>query len=119
VVWGGTRDVGRNETKKGIHQMKNFVSKHNQTNVIVMSVPCRYDLDQKFCVNDEVKVYNRKLKKHLKAFDNTCVLEVHTKRDLFTRHGLHMNPKRKEHMAKKIVMKIQGMLNEKSVIQSR
>jgi len=75
-VWGGTRDVGRSETKKGLYQMKNFVSKHNQTNVIVMIVPCRYDLDPKSCVNDEVKVYNRKLKKHLKAFDNTCVLEV-------------------------------------------
>ena len=60
VVLGGTRDVGRNETKKGLHQMKNFVSNHNQTNVIVMSVPCRYDLAPKSCVNDEVKVYNRK-----------------------------------------------------------
>jgi len=62
VVWGGTRDVGRNETKKGLNQMKSFVSKHNQTNVIVMSVPCRYDLDPKSCVNNEVKVYNRKLR---------------------------------------------------------
>jgi len=99
--------------KKGLHQMKNFVSNHNQTNVIVMSVPCRYDLDPKSCVIDEVKVYNRKLKKHLKSFDNTCVPEVDTNRDLFTRHGLHMNPKGKGHMAKKIVMEIQGMLNEK------
>jgi len=49
----------------------------------------------------------------LKAFDNTCVLEVDTKRDLFTRHSLYMNPKGKEHMAKKIVMAIQGVLNEK------
>jgi len=30
VVWGGTRDVWRNETKKGLHQLKNFVSNHNQ-----------------------------------------------------------------------------------------
>ena len=65
VVWGGTRDVGRNETKKGLHHMKNSVSNRNQTNVIVMSVPCRYDLDLKSCVNDEVKVYNRKLKKNI------------------------------------------------------
>ena len=62
VVWGGTRDVGRNETKKGLHQMKNFVSYHYQTNVIVMSVPCRYDLDPNSYVNYEVKVYTRKKK---------------------------------------------------------
>ena len=30
VVWGGTRDVGRNEMEKGLHQMKNFVTSHNQ-----------------------------------------------------------------------------------------
>jgi len=65
-------------------------------------------------VNDEAKVYNRKLKKHLKAFDNTCILEVDTNLDLFTRHGLHMNPKGKEHMAKKIVMAFQGVLNGKN-----
>jgi hypothetical protein len=106
VVWGGTRDVGRNETMKGLNRMENFVSNHNQTKVIVMSVPCRYDLDLKSCVNDEVKVYNRKLKKHLKAFDNTCVLVVDTNSDLLTRHSLHMNTKGNEHMAKKIVMAI-------------
>jgi len=30
VVWGGTRDVGRNETEKGLHQIKNFVENHRQ-----------------------------------------------------------------------------------------
>jgi hypothetical protein len=30
VVWGGTRDVGRNETEKGLHQI-NFVETHKQT----------------------------------------------------------------------------------------
>ena len=56
VVWGGTRDVGRNETVKGLHQLRNFVENHKQTNVIVMSVPYRHDLEPNSCVNDEVKV---------------------------------------------------------------
>jgi hypothetical protein len=46
VVWGGTRDVWINETEKGLHQIKNFVKNHNQTNVVVTSIPCRYDLEQ-------------------------------------------------------------------------
>jgi len=58
VVWGGTWDIGRNEMVKAHHQIINFVKNHNQTNVIMMSVPCRYDLESKSCVNDEVKVYN-------------------------------------------------------------
>jgi RNase H-fold protein (predicted Holliday junction resolvase) len=65
VVWVGTWHVGRNETEKGLHQIKNFARKHNDTNVIVMSVPHRYDLESTLCVNNEVKMYNRKLRKHL------------------------------------------------------
>jgi len=119
VVWGGTRDVGRNETEIGLHQIRNFVENHKQTNVIVLSVPCRHDLESNSCVNDEVKVYNRKLKKHLKVFDNTCVLEVDTDRDLFTRHGLHMNSKGKEQIACKIVKTIKAMLNVKKRVPIR
>jgi len=69
--------------------MKNFVTNHNQTNVTVMGVPCRYDLDRRSRVNDEVKVYNRKLNK--KTFGSICTIEVDSDSELFTRHGLHMN----------------------------
>jgi hypothetical protein len=112
-VWGVTRDVGINEMEKGLYHIKNFVKNHNQTKVIVMSVPCRYDLEPNSCVNDEEKVYNRKLEKHLKVFGNTCVIEVDSKRDLFRRDGPHMNSKGKEQIAKKIVKTIEVILNEK------
>lgn len=62
VVWGGSRDVGKNETDIELLQIKNFVENHSQTNFVVMSVPYRHDLDPESCINDEVKVYNRKLK---------------------------------------------------------
>ena len=62
IVWGGTRDIGRNESVKGLLQIRNFVDKLKQTNTIVMSAPHRNDLEPNSCVNEEVKVYNRKLK---------------------------------------------------------
>ena len=34
VVWGGTRDVGRNETEKGLHYIRNFVENHRQTQTL-------------------------------------------------------------------------------------
>jgi len=71
VVWGGTHDVGKNESAKGLYQLKNFIEQNNQTNFIVIGVPHRYDLDLKSCVNEDVKVYNRKLKKCLKTCENT------------------------------------------------
>jgi hypothetical protein len=61
VVWGGTRDVGRNETAKGLHQIRNIVDNHSQINIIIMSVPHRHDLEANSCVNQEVNVCNRKL----------------------------------------------------------
>ena len=113
VIWGGTRDTGRNEMNKALHQIKHSVQTHNQTNTVVMSAPTRYDLDLKLCVNDEVKVYNRKLRKHLKVFNNTYVVEVDSNRDFFTRHRLHMNLKGKEQIAKKTVLTIKDMLKQK------
>jgi len=34
IVWGGIRDIRRNESQKGLRQLRNFVEKHNQTNVL-------------------------------------------------------------------------------------
>ena len=46
VVWGGSRDVGKNKTKKGINCIQRFVKTNNHTNFILMDVPHRYDLEQ-------------------------------------------------------------------------
>jgi hypothetical protein len=116
VVWGGTHDVGRNELEKGLHQIRNCVENLKHTNVIMMSVPYRHDLAPNSCVNHDVKVYNRKLKKHLKVLHNTCVLEMDTDRDLYARHGLHMNLKGKERIACKIIKTIKVILTEKKTV---
>ena len=62
-MWGGTKDVSRNETDKGLIQIRNSVNKNTNTNVLVMNLPHRHDLEQKSRVNDEMKRFNRKLKK--------------------------------------------------------
>ena len=116
VVWGGTCDVGKDESEKGLHQIGNFAESMKHSNVIVMTVPYRHDLERNSCVNHDVKVFNRKLKKHLKVHYNTCVLKVDKERKLFTRHSLHMNLKSKEHVAYKITRGIKAILKrEKSV----
>jgi len=78
-----------------------------------MSAQHRYDLHLDSYVNKEVTVYNRKLNKHLKVFDNALVIEVDTLRELYTRHGLHMNQNGKEQMAKKIALAVKSMLQKK------
>jgi hypothetical protein len=80
-------------------------------NVIVISAHHRYDLSQTSCVNQEVKVFNRKLCKYLKTYNNTQIVEVDSNKDYYTRHGLHLNRKGKELIGKKIALAIQNKLN--------
>jgi hypothetical protein len=112
VVWGGTRDVGRNETTRGLNQLKDFFKKNNHTNIIQMCVPQRYDLYANSCVNKEAEVFNRKLGKLVKAFKHTALIKLDLNRELFTKHGLHMNGKGKELVAKKIMSTIKHMLRK-------
>jgi hypothetical protein len=111
VIWGGARDIGKNESTWALKEVQNFVQAHPKNNIIVISAPHRYDLSQTSCVNQEVKVFNRKLRKYLKAYNNTLIVELASNRDYFTCHGLHLNRKGKDSIAKKIAAAIQDQLN--------
>jgi hypothetical protein len=95
IVWGGTHDVGRNESNIGIRALKDFVSTHDHTNVFVINVPHRYDLAPTSCINHEVKAFNRNLGKQRKVHKNLSVINVDLDSKLYTRHGLNLNPKGK------------------------
>ena len=55
ILYGGTKDTSRNETKKGICSLKGFAQRTTNTNFILLGVPYRYDLPPSSCVNTEVK----------------------------------------------------------------
>jgi hypothetical protein len=71
-------------------------------NIILVSVPHRYDLSDWSCVNSEVNTFNKKLVK----LKHVTVVEVDFKRKFFTKQGLHMNNVGKE----KIVIKIANVV---------
>jgi len=68
-----------------------FIQRNNQTNIILMNLPYRYDLPNSIAVNRIITSLNSKLKKTLKAFPHTYFMEMDNTRTLFTNHGLHMN----------------------------
>ena len=49
---------------------------------------------------------NRKLDKQMKTFQHASTVEVTSNRELFTKHGLHLNNKGKEQVAKTIASSI-------------
>ena len=78
-----------------------------------MEAPFRYDLDAISCVNNEVKTFNRKHRKHLKIYSNASVIRIDSNREFYTKYGLHMNQKGKEQTAKMIGLEIKLRLKEK------
>ena len=60
VIWGGMRDVIKSEVNAGLSQIRKFVEKHKNTNVLVMELPDWCDLSAKSCVNVVCKGFNRK-----------------------------------------------------------
>ena len=91
IVWGGSKDVGKNETKQGIDRIQRFVETHKHTNIIIMEVSHRHDLIQESCVNKEVTRYNNRIHKQMKVHENAEVLHVNLDISGFTKHGQHMN----------------------------
>ena len=102
VVWGGTNNIAKNESEKGLVHILNFVKQRKHTNIIVVNAPKRHDLPTTFCVNSEVTTYNRKLYKSMKPCENVKIRDSDMHREHFTRHGLHMNAVGKELIAQGI-----------------
>jgi len=109
VMGGGAIDVAKNNSLAGMKQILGLSINASHTNVIQLSVPHRHDLTYE-CVNKEVRKFNIRLRNRLSRFNNITVIEAPDERDLYTRHGLHLNSKGKETMASKIALAIENVL---------
>jgi hypothetical protein len=115
IVWGGINDVSRNETDEGLIQIRNFVNKNNHTNILVMNLPNRRDLEVTSSVNHEIRVFNGKLSKQIKLFNHVYTFEMNFERDHHPRHGLHLNAKGKDYSVKLIRTTIKNIFNISTV----
>ena len=82
-------------------------------NIILLDIPHRYDLEETSCVNKEILVFNRKLKKITKVYKHVILLESSTNRKAYTRHGMHLNRLGKRQIARQIVSIIMGVTEKK------
>jgi hypothetical protein len=76
---------------------------------MVINPPTRQDLEPTSCVNQEIKVFNRKLGKYMKSFDHTSIVDIKLGRAHHTRHGLHLNKKGKELVTNQLVIDMKGL----------
>lgn len=92
VIIGGTNDVSKNEAEDAMKTLESSLPNLMHTNVIVATLPYRYDLSDESCVNLKVIETNAKILRLCNTFENVKVLDLHClSRSLHTRHGLHLN----------------------------
>ena len=107
-----THDIAKNNSTVGMRHILDFVTNVTHTNVIVMSALHRHDLMSNSCVNKEIEKFNRKLRLRLGRLGRVEMIDVVNDRNLYTRHGQHLNTEGKETMAKKIASTIECVLNK-------
>jgi hypothetical protein len=81
----------RNNSKVALLQIAKFSQGINNTNIIVLDIPHRYDLGKNSCVNKEIQSFNQKLRKLTKLLKHVSVLEVSSNREDFA-HTLVLSP---------------------------
>ena len=79
-----------------------------------MLAPQRHDLMPYACVNSEVFRFYRLLRKRMKLYTKTKILDTDLNRDCFTKRGLHMNSLGKD----QLIMKLTGMIESVTVKNS-
>jgi len=111
IFCGGANDVRKNISIKVLQHVMNLIKSNNHTNIILVTVPRRYDLMQSSCVNSEIKSFNRK-PKMVKVYQHLSVLQMNNDRKLFTIHGLHLNGQGKEVLSKLTVSHTHSLLEQ-------
>jgi len=67
---------------------------------------------QSSCLNSEIRSFNRKLMKSVRAYQHASFSEMSSDRKLFTNHGLRLNGLGKEVLSKQIVSHTYAMLDQ-------
>ena len=113
VIWGGTNDIAKNEVNSGLMHIMNFVKLRENTNVLLVDAPTRFDLSPVSCVNREVLAFNRKLLKRIKLLEHVKIIDSELQRIYFTEHGMHMTKAGKGIMAQRIAEQIKETFSKR------
>jgi hypothetical protein len=90
VLCCGSNNVGKVKLRTLFNDLIDLIKRVTHTNVIVLTVPIRYDLKESHpTLNDEIINFNMKLMEFGKLFPQLSVLEISEGRHLYTNHGLH------------------------------
>jgi hypothetical protein len=103
VMIGGANDIDTNSHSQNLTSIVNLLQDTRNTNIILAEVPVRYDVGARSHINAEIESNNKKLQKVTKGFQHVSLIRGTPNRELFTKHGLHLNGKGKEIFTKELL----------------
>jgi hypothetical protein len=83
IISSGSNDIDRNFSTQAFKNITNFIQNVNQTNIIIVNVPYRYDVADHPCINSTIKSFNNKLLKLVNRFNHVGITEIENNRLLF------------------------------------
>ena len=111
IIWGGSDDVNKNNSKEALKHLCDFIKNNQEVNNVVMTALPRHYLLPSSCVNSEVLSYIKQLRKRMKQYNNVKILETDLERKYFTKHGLHLNLPGKEYITLRLATIIKSFLH--------
>ena len=116
-ICGGSNDFNYDKDKSAIDHImdhiREFIRTNNHINIILATVPTRYDLSYYSKVNKDIRSYNERLRDITKLHKQVALIDMDIDRRYHTRHGLHFNKLGKLLFANKITQMIHLTLSNK------
>jgi lysophospholipase L1-like esterase len=75
VICGGANDISRNESNIGLRHLRKFALENEHTNIVAITPPHRYNLQDSSCINTETQIFSRKLHKLQKDLHHVDVID--------------------------------------------
>ena len=115
VICSGTNDYEQDNFKSTFRNIKEYLSPLTHTNILVLGIPFRYDLQNSTAVNSKILKINKKLSKLVRILPNISFLDSNNDSKLFTRHGLHRNKLGKQLVQAQIATYIFSIFKRKTL----
>ena len=108
LVSAGANDIYSNSYKGSevICKMTQFVQNYNNTNIAIVGIPHRHDLDKDSQINITIRELDNKLKEKGKLFNHVSFIETDRQRKNYTKQGFHLNKSEKEGLARQMAKQI-------------
>lgn len=110
IIIAGSNDISRNEGQNIFNTLISLLKTKTNSKFLVSTIPKRYDLPRFHHFHEEISYFNNKISNLEKTFKNIKILNLNNlDRNLYTRHGLHLNWAGKFKISKMIVESLQKM----------